>query len=221
MARASVLTFDCYGTLVDWEAGIANAFLRAARADAVELDRTRVLEAYARAEPLVQQRTFRPYREVLALTAVEVARQLGWSVTPQQATFLPESLATWPPFSDTNPALERLVGAGFTLGILSNVDPDLLSATLGQLSVPFDFTVTAEDVRSYKPAHAHFLEARRIVGDRWWMHVAQSYFHDIVPATSLGISAVWVNRKAERPTGAARARHDVADLTALAEWLEA
>jgi 2-haloalkanoic acid dehalogenase type II len=219
MAQASVLTFDCYGTLVDWEAGIANAFLRAAKADAVELDRARVLEAYARTEPLVQQQTFRPYREVLTLTALEVARQFGWSVTPQHAAFLPASLATWPPFPDTNPALERLVESGFTLGILSNVDRDLLTATLGRLSVPFDFMVTAEDVRSYKPAHAHFLEARRIVDGRPWLHVAQSYFHDIVPATSLEIAAVWVNRKAERPTGVARAQHDVADLTALVEWL--
>jgi 2-haloacid dehalogenase/putative hydrolase of the HAD superfamily len=220
MARAAVLTFDCYGTLVDWEAGIADAFLRAARADAVELDRARVLQAYAITEPQVQRQTFRPYREVLALTAAEVARQLGWDVTPQRATFLPDSLATWPPFPDTNPALVRLAQAGLTLGILSNVDRDLLAATLRQLSVPFDFTVTAEDVRSYKPAHAHFLEARRIVGDRSWMHVAQSYVHDIVPATTLRITAVWVNRKAERPHGSARAQHEVADLSELVQWLE-
>lgn len=220
MDPGAVVTFDCYGTLVDWEAGIAGAFLRAARADGVDLDRGRVLDAYARTEPLVQQRMFRPYREVLALTAVAVAQQFGWSVTPQQASFLPESLASWPPFPDTNPALERLAAAGWTLGILSNVDHDLLAATLRQLSVAFAFTVTAEDVRSYKPAPRHFLEARRIVGDRRWMHVAQSYFHDIVPAAVLGIDTVWVNRKAERPSGSARAIHEVADLLGLVEWLE-
>ncbi len=220
MVRGAVLTFDCYGTLVDWETGIADAFLQAARADAIELDRARVLEAYARMEPVVQQREFRPYREVLAITAVDVAAQLGWHVSLQHAAFLPESLAAWPPFPDTNPALERLAAAGYALGILSNVDHDLLSATLSQLSVPFDFTVTAEDVRSYKPAHPHFVAARRIVGDRRWTHVAQSYFHDIAPAAALEIDTVWVNRKAERPTGEATAGHDVADLSELVEWLE-
>lgn len=221
MAHWEVLTFDCYGTLVDWEAGIAGAFLARGHEAGIPLDRRAVLAAYADVEPAVQREAFRPYRDVLTRSAVEVARRFGWTMGSGEAGFLPASLPHWPVFPDTNPALRRLAAAGLELGILSNVDNDLIAATAAQLAVPFHFFVTAEDVGAYKPAHEHFLTARRRVGTRRWLHVAQSWFHDVEPAAALGVPVAWVNRKAERPAGPAEPHVVVPDLTALADWLGA
>ncbi len=220
MRRYDVITFDCYGTLIDWEAGIAEAFLAAASADGVTLDRGAVLAAYAEVEPAVEAGRFRPYRDVLTETAVEVGRRLGWRLTRDGAQFLPESLPRWKPFPDTGSALEALRVAGYSLGILSNVDDDLLAGTRRHFPVSFDWLVTAQQVGSYKPAHGHFLEAQRRLSGRRWLHAAQSYFHDVEPAAALGIPVAWVNRKGERPGGAARPDAEVADLAGLVEWLD-
>ena len=214
-----VLTFDCYGTLVDWEDGIAGAFLTKARAAGVTLERHAVLTAYSDVEPRVQREAFRSYREVLARSAVEVARRLGWNLPTADAGFLCDSVPGWPVFRDTNPALRRLAAAGLELGILSNVDDDLIAATAGQFAVPFDFFVTAEGVGAYKPAHDHFLAASRRLGIRRWLHVAQSWFHDVEPAAALSIPVAWVNRKHEMPAGTAAPAVIVPDLAALADWL--
>lgn len=218
--RYDVITFDCYGTLVDWETGIADAFLGAARAEGRTLAREAVLSAYAEIEPRVEAGGYRRYREVLTDTAVAVARKLGWHLERERARFLPESLPTWKVFPDTNPSLVALRDRGYRLGILSNVDDDLLAGTRRLFSVPFDVLVTAEQVRSYKPAPGHFIQAgTRLAGQRW-LHAAQSYFHDVEPASALGISVVWVNRKKERPMGAARPDGQVTSLTGLVEWLD-
>lgn len=214
-----VITFDCYGTLIDWEEGISRAFIEAAADDRRAIDRRAVIEAHAEVEPQVQSTEYRSYREVLQETAVRVAQRCGWPITREQAKFLADSLHTWHPFPDTRPALQRLVHAGYRLGVLSNVDDDLLAASLKRLGLPFDPQVTAEQVRSYKPAPAHFLEARRRIGKGRWLHAAQSYFHDVVPAHSLNVPVVWINRKAERPDGTARPDRELSDLTELADWL--
>lgn len=218
MPSFDVLTFDCYGTLVDWEGGISRAFAAHAPAD-VPVDRAEILEAYARIEPAVEHEAFRPYRDVLMRTAVGVGAALGWPLRDTDAHFLPDSLPTWPVFPDTNPALARLHDAGITLGILSNVDDDLLDATARQFAVPVGFRVTAEQVRAYKPASAHFEAARRVVGNRRWLHVAQSWFHDVQPATALGIPVAWVNRNAEAPGTGGAPVISVPDLEALAGWV--
>ncbi|HWP43326.1 MAG TPA: haloacid dehalogenase, partial [Blastocatellia bacterium] len=125
----------------------------------------------------------------------------------------------WTPFADTNAALERLASR-FELGILSNIDDDILDATRKHFTVDFALVVTAEQVRSYKPGHAHFLEAKRRAGARRLLHAAQSYFHDVVPASQLGIPVVWVNRNAETiPEGGARPTYEVPDLASLAGTL--
>jgi 2-haloalkanoic acid dehalogenase type II len=213
------LTFDCYGTLIDWETGITTAIQTAAAQDGVELQRETIVAKYHQVEPTVQAEAYQSYKTVLRDVAVALAREVGWELAPERARFLPDSVADWAPFRDTNAALERLKAAGFRLGILSNVDDDLLEGTLRRLSSEFDFLITAEQVRSYKPAHAHFLRARELLGGSRWLHVAQSLFHDIVPAGTLGIPVAWVNRKREQPLGGVRPIAEVKTLEELVRWL--
>jgi len=213
------LTFDCYGTLIDWETGITTAIQTAAAQDGIELQRETIVATYHRVEPTVQAAEYQPYRTVLRDVAVALARELGWDLEPERARFLADSVAEWAPFMDTNAALERLKAAGYRLGILSNVDDDLLEGTLRNLSVEFDILITAEQVRCYKPAHAHFLRARELLGGSRWLHVAQSLFHDIAPAGTLGIPVAWVNRKGEQPAGGVRPIAEVETLDGLVRWL--
>jgi 2-haloacid dehalogenase/putative hydrolase of the HAD superfamily len=214
-----IITFDCYGTLIDWETGISRAFIDAARADGVQIQRSAVIEAYHQVEPRVQAAEYRTYRAVLADVARLCASELGWPLGSNQTIFLAESLTTWPPFQDTNPALQQLRKLGYRLGILSNVDDDLLAGTLEHLAVDFDLVITAEQVRSYKPRHVHFSAAREQIAGGRWLHAAQSYFHDIVPAAELGVPVVWVNRKHEQPSGKARPDGEVDSLEGLVKWL--
>ena len=215
-----IITFDCYGTLIDWEAGISGAIACQAREDGVSLRRDAIVRAYHEVEPTVEAAQYRAYRDVLRDTAVGVADRLGWRLEPERATFLPASLPEWPEFADTDAALQKLRDQGYRLGILSNVDDDLLQSTLDRFTVKFDLLVTAEQVRSYKPAHGHFARARESIGDASWLHAAQSYFHDVAPACEFGIPVVWVNRKAEQPAGEARPVGEVATLADLPDWLE-
>ena len=221
MPRVDVVTFDCYGTLVDWERGIADAFRAAAAADGAALDLAAVRAAYHEIEPVVQAERFRRYRDVLAETARRVAARLGWPLPEARAGFLAESLPSWPPFLDTNAALERLARSGVRLGILSNVDDDLLAGTRRHFTARFDpeLVVTAEQVRSYKPGHAHFEEARRRIGGARWLHAAQSLFHDAAPARALGIPTAWINRQAERPAEPPGVTAEFPTLAAFADWM--
>src|SRR5215468_9624292 len=199
-----IITFDCYGTLIDWETGIADAFRDAAAADGVRLDPAAAQRALREKEPESQAAAYRSYRDVLTETAMVVADKPRWK-----------------PFADTIAALTRLSKAGYDLGILSNVDDDLLAGTRRHLAVEFSLLVTAQQVRSYKPAPGHFTTARERIGARRWLHAAQSYFHDVTPAVAHRIPVAWINRKAEPPTGAARPDREFRTLTELADWLTA
>lgn len=214
-----IVTFDCYGTLIDWENGIATAFLDAARADGVELRREHVLRTYERIEPIVEREQYRRYRDVLMEMASRVAHALGWPLAYERGTFLPQSLPDWKPFPDTNAALERLRSAGYKLGILSNTDDDLFAATRRHFTVDFDVVVTAQQVQSYKPAPPHFLEARKRIGEQRWLHAAQSNFHDVVPANAMGIPSAWVNRRNDTALPGGTPLHQVFDMAGLANLL--
>lgn len=216
MPRYDVITFDCYGTLIDWESGIANAFLTTAAADGVTLTREGVLCAYAETEHRVQAQSYRPYRDILRDTAVRVAAILGWPLSPERADFLADSLSSWQPFPDTNAALERLATVS-RLGILSNIDDDLLDATREHFTVDFDIIVTAQQVRSYKPGHAHFQTARELIGSASWLHAAESNFHDIVPTNTLGIDNAWINRQRQQELPGGTPKYKFDDLAGLAE----
>ena len=213
-----IITFDCYGTLIDWEAGIAGAFMRAVVGTGSRLDSHTVLAAYERIEPAVEAEAYRSYREVLTESARRVARDLGWALPEARAGFLAESLPFWIPFADTNAALEQLFKAGYQLGILSNVDDDLLAGTRRHFTVPIDLIVTAQQVGSYKPADRHFTTARERIGGRRWLHAARSHFHDVTPCRRLGVPVAWINRAGET-RGEPRPDRELTSLTELADWL--
>lgn len=199
LSRPSALTFDCYGTLIDWETGI----LRAVRAQALTPNITddHILETYARLEQTAEAGPFRPYREVLHEVARGLADALGFPL--RNPNFLADSVADWSAFPDTPAALATLASR-YRLAILSNIDPDLLAHSLPKLTAAgarFSAVVTAADARSYKPAPGHFrlgLAALSLPAERV-LHIAQSLYHDIAPARALGLSTVWVNRRAGRP----------------------
>jgi 2-haloalkanoic acid dehalogenase type II len=221
LSRWDVVTFDCYGTLIDWDRGLAEALGAALARDGIDLDLGRALAAFHEIEPVVQAEAFRRYRDVLTETVRRVAARLGWALSADRASFVADSVPSWPPFADTNEALERLARSGCRLGILSNVDDDLLAGTRRHFAVAFEpsLIVTAEQVRSYKPATGHFEAARARVGGSRWLHAAQSAFHDLAPARQLGIPAVWINRKGETPVRPTGALAEFRTLAQFADWM--
>ena len=219
MRPFDVITFDCYGTLIDWETGITKSFQDAAAVDGISLDSATVLRILFDTRPASEAPEYQTYRERLTDAALRVGWRLGWTISRERAAFLPESLPYWMPFPDTNPALTRLSHAGYALGILSNVDDDLLAGTLRHLEVGFSLLITAQQVRSYKPAPGHFAAARGRIAPQRWLHAAQSYFHDVTPAVAHNIPVAWINRKSERVTGAAWPDWEFRTLTELADWL--
>lgn len=202
------LTFDCYGTLVDWETGILRD-LRDFFGPGLTMPDDDLLRCYAEAEAKAESGPYRPYREVLEACCVDIALSSG--LRPPLAPAL--NLPGWPPFPDTRDALRRL-GLSFRLCITSNVDRDLFLETEKRIGARFDEVVTAEDVRSYKPNPAHLHEAMRrlALGPAEIAHVAQSLHHDVAMAKPLGIRTVWVDRRAGRPGGAVLPADVVADL---------
>ena len=216
------LTFDCYGTLIDWESGILDALRPLLDRYRVEIDDDRLLELYARHEPEVQQGGYRTYREVLGCVVEGIGQELGFTPAPDEIASLADSIADWKPFPDTVEALRKLKRR-FKLGIVSNIDDDLFAGSARRLEIDFDWVVTAEQLRSYKPSLNNFERAleRIDLPTEAIVHVAQSLFHDVVPAQALGIATVWVNRGGARPglgaTPVAVARPDleVPDLAML------
>lgn len=198
------LTFDCYGTLIDWESGIAAAFEKLLAAHRVEAARDEVLELHARFEPALQAGAFQPYREILAGVVDRFGEHYSFRPTADERDALAESIRDWPAFSDTVAALAALARR-YRLAILSNIDDDLFAYSAPRLEVDFAAVVTAEQVGSYKPAPAHFHEAPRrlAVAHGEILHVAQSLFHDVAPAKALGFRTVWVNRRRGQAGGGA------------------
>jgi 2-haloacid dehalogenase len=194
--RFEALTFDCYGTLIDWERGILDA-LRPALSRGELPDDEPLLEAFAGVEADVQSGSYAPYRQILFQVVRTLGSQLGIEVGREAAERFAGSVVDWPAFGDSSNSLEAL-SARYRLAIVSNVDDDLFAGSAARLGVSFDEIVTAEQVRSYKPTHAHFHEAlkRLELPRERVLHVAQSLFHDIAPAKELGFTTVWVNRRA-------------------------
>jgi 2-haloacid dehalogenase len=194
--RFEALTFDCYGTLIDWEAGLTAAFRTVLDAHGIEADGEDVLTRYARHEAAAEAGPYRRYRDVLATGLRGVAGELGIEPTPAELEAFGGSVADWPAFPDSAAALARLQQR-YRLGVITNCDDDLFAASNLRLGVDFDWVVTAQQVGAYKPNEAGFLAAFERMGlpRERILHVAQSLFHDHVPAKRLGLSTVWIDRR--------------------------
>jgi 2-haloacid dehalogenase len=214
-SRFRVVTFDCYGTLINWETGILNAIRPVLSAHNANLSDADILGLYSELEAEAESSLYSPYRDVLRSVVRGVGSRLGFQTTDAQQQSLPESLANWTPFRDTVAALHRLK-AKFKLGIISNVDDDLFATTARRLEIDFDYVITAGQARAYKPSLKIFELAQQRIGvqPEQWLHAAQSVYHDVIPAKSLGISTVWVNRPSLRAgIGAVRQASAEADVT--------
>jgi len=208
-------TFDCYGTLIDWNLGIRRELERLFGVDAAP----RLLEHYHVLEPEIESEPFHTYREVLNLALERLAQEEGIQLPEGEAGALAASLPEWPPFPEVPPALAELRERGWQLAILSNTDRDLIAASQRQLAIPFDLAIVAEEVRSYKPAPGHFATARSRIAPQRWLHAAQSYYHDVAPCRALGIPVAWINRKGETAADGGSPEHEFRTLGALADWL--
>jgi 2-haloacid dehalogenase len=204
-------SFDCYGTLIDWNAGIRAELARVFGEDRADEQ----LHRYHEIEPELEADGTLSYREVMT----EAMRRLG--APPGEEPGLAESLPGWQPFPAVRAALEEARLRGWSLAILSNTDPDLIAASKELLGVPFDETVVASEIRSYKPALGHWKEfaARTGADPSRHVHVAASLFHDIAPARQLGLPSVWINRLDEAP--GPRPTVELTDLSDLPDALDA
>ena len=191
------LTFDCYGTLVDWKTGIEEGLQAAI--GSLNLSGNELLSAYVSAEK-AEESTYKKYREVLRTTALSMSGTLGVKISDAAARGFAASVPNWPAFGDTAEFLREMGKRGYKRYILSNVDNDLLEGTIRRSRLEVDGFVTAEEVGSYKPNEGHWIEFMRRTGASkdQVLHVAQSVFHDIIPTQHLGMDSAWVNRYSER-----------------------
>jgi len=211
--RFEALTFDCYGTLIDWEGGILGALRPLVARHRVEADDDELLAVYAGLEAAAEAAPYRPYREVLAEVVRGFGARYGFSPSAGEIGSLAASIRDWEPFPDTVVALERLA-CRHRLVVVSNVDRDLFAASRAKLGPAIADVVTAEDARAYKPARAVFEHALAYIDlprDRV-LHVAQSLYHDIAVAHELGLATVWIDRRQGRSGGATPAATASADL---------
>jgi 2-haloacid dehalogenase len=196
MSATRWATFDCYGTLIDWNGGILGELERLFGPE----EAPRLLERYHELEPGLESEGYRSYREVLTLALEQLLREEGLQPPEGETDALARSLPNWPPFLEVPESLAELRRRGWNIAVLSNTDRDLILASERRIGVPFDLAIVAEDVQSYKPAHGHwerFLEVTTADRDGH-VHVAASLFHDIAPANELGLSSVWINRLGEQ-----------------------
>jgi 2-haloacid dehalogenase len=213
-SRFNAISFDCYGTLIDWEAGILPALRGVLGRHGKSLGDGPILELYGELEAEAESGAYQSYRKVLQEVVRGFGERLGFNPNPEDVLSLDESVPVWPAFPDTVTALRELKKR-FRLAVISNIDDDLFQETRKILGVEFDAVVTAERAKSYKPSIHNFelaLSALAVAPGNL-LHVGQSIYHDVLPAQSLGISTVWVNRKSARPgVGAVRAAAGKPDL---------
>ena len=218
-SRFSAISFDCYGTLIDWESGILPTLRAVLAGHGQTLPDAALLELYGEFEAEAESGAYQRYRDVLQAVVRAFAERLHFKASSAEIRSLYESVRAWPPFPDTVRALRELQNR-YRLVVISNIDDDLFAETRKHLGVEFDGVITAEQARSYKPSLNNFQMALRkfaLSPDRL-LHAGQSIYHDVVPARSLGIPTVWVNRKSARPgigavrTSAALASEKRADL---------
>lgn len=201
-----LITFDCYGTLIDWETGMLASLRKLFSSSRHKIADDKILEMYGEVEAELESGSYIPYRQVLAQTVQEMGRRCNIAVSKEAAMRFAQSLTEWEPFADTVAGLQALTRK-YRLGIISNIDDDLFAGTRKKLLVDLDPIVTAQQVQSYKPSLKNFQEAikRSGLSKEQILHAGQSVYHDIVPSSFLGLRNVWVNRPSVRPgSGAAK-----------------
>ena len=195
--QVTFVTFDVYGTLIDWEEGVYQAFKKEADRDGFTIDRDEIIPLFHEISREIEGGSYELYAEVLRRTALEIAKRIGWPLEPSRSGFLPDSVPRWAPFKESNTQLKKFAGK-FETGLISNVDDKLLGMTRRHIPGDFDLVVTAQQVRSYKPDPAHFKECERRMGSKkGWVHIAASYYHDVEPCVKLKVPVIWVNRNKE------------------------
>jgi len=186
-----------YGTLIDWEKGVVDAFQKEASRDGFTIDPDEIIPLFHEISREIEGGSYELYAEVLRRTALEIAKRIEWPLEPSRSGFLPDSVQRWRPFKESLTQLNKFQKK-FNIGLISNIDDKLLGQTRRHISMDYDLVVTAQQVRSYKPDPAHFKEcARRIGGKKGWVHVASSYYHDVEPCLKEKVPVVWVNRHKE------------------------
>jgi 2-haloacid dehalogenase len=192
------VTVDCYGTLIDWDKGITEAFEKEAEEDGLTLDAKALLPRFYELQYEVMGGSYELYAEVLRRATVKAAAEIGWELEPSRAQFLPDSIARWQPFRESNAAMDRLK-AKYNLGIVSNIDDKLLGISRRHLRTELDLVVTAQQVRSYKPEPAHFKEcARRIGKKKGWVHITSGHYTDVEPLIKMRVPVIWINRRGQK-----------------------
>lgn len=211
------ITFDCYGTLIDWESGIRNSLRQFSDSKGLSLDTEALLKLYMQTELVVEREKYRTYKEVLAETVKRILESHGIDADEEDAQVLVSSIATWQPFPEVPPALTKIKEKGYKLVILSNIDDDIIVKSIENIGVEFDGVITAQQVKSYKPSHGHWKEMLRRFNTtkEETLHVAASYIHDIIPAKKQGFDVVWINRNNEKPTREIRPDLECKDLSSL------
>jgi 2-haloacid dehalogenase len=208
------LTFDCYGTLIDWETGLLNALRPVLERHGIQRDDDTLLETFARHEAALEAGPYLRYREVLARALQGMGEDLGFTPTEAERATFGGSVADWPAFPDSPGALRQLKER-FQLAVVTNCDDDLFAASNAKLGVEFDWVITAQQAEGYKPRteNFEFAFARIDVPRERILHVAQSLFHDHVPAKALGMTTVWIDRRQGRGGGATPPAEAVPDMT--------
>jgi 2-haloacid dehalogenase len=220
--EVTFVTFDVYGTLIDWETGVYDAFVKEADKDGYTLAREELVPLFLKVQQDIKAGSYELYAEVLRRTAVQISRELGWPLEEERARALSEYLLRVPPFKETNTQLDRF-GKKFEIGLVSNIDDKLLGLTRRHFKTDFDLVVTAQQVRSYKPDPAHFKECERRIGTKkGWVHVASSYYYDVEPCLKAKVPVIWVNRTKEQlEPGAKKPTAEVKTLLEAAKLLGA
>jgi 2-haloacid dehalogenase len=220
MVQFYLITFDCYGTLIDWELGMKNALKNLVESRGLSFDIKSMPQRYIEIEIEIEKETYRKYKEILALGVRRLFKEKGIELASKEERIFADTITKWPPFEETTEVLRKLKEK-YKLAILSNIDDELIQHSIKLIGVEFDGVITAEQVKSYKPSHGHWkrmTESFKLPKENV-LHVAASYEHDIVPAKELGFQVVWINRKNEKAKGIINPDYEFRDLRPLVNLL--
>lgn len=215
------ITFDCYGTLIDWEGGIGDAVKKLSDKNDFNLNLNGISDKYIKAELEVEAEQYRKYHEILQLSAKKLLKSEGFDISDEDALEFADSIYSWQPFAETHDTLAKLKDKGYKLVILSNIDNEIIKRSVELIGIGFDGIVTAEEVGSYKPTYGHWEEMLKRFNAKKAevLHVAASYVHDIIPAKEQGFDVIWINRNNEKPTRDIKPDLEFKDLKPLPDAL--